>query len=169
MIVSLTSALMSLTMMQQAALVHPEAPSAKPPKAETAVTLATPPPKPAKPNAGNDPRTGKPPAKTALGPTDYAYEMPEGVACYGKVFYPKGYDAKGKTPAVVLGQGWAGTHVSIEKYAAARRRRGAPLRESTAINARAAAPIPTATAARAADIARPGSPNTMRRRCVDTS
>src|SRR6185503_2778193 len=133
MISTIASALMSLTMMQQAALVHPEAPSAKPPKAETAVTLATPPPKPAKPNAGNDPRTGKPPAKTALGPTDYAYTMPEGVttkevvyysdgvACYGKIFYPKGFDATAKPgkPAIVMGQGWAGTHVSIEKYAAA--------------------------------------------------
>ena len=83
MISTIASALMSLTMMQQAALVHPETPSAKPPKAETAVTLATPPPKPAKPNAGNDPRTGKPPAKTALGPTDYAYTMPEGVTMRG--------------------------------------------------------------------------------------
>jgi uncharacterized protein len=133
MISTIASALISLTMMQQGALVHPETPSAKPPKAETAVTLATPPPKPAKPNAGNDPRTGKPPAKTALGPTDYAYTMPEGVmtkevvyysdgvACYAKIFYPKGFDAAAKPgkPAIVMGQGWAGTHVSIEKYAAA--------------------------------------------------
>jgi dienelactone hydrolase len=43
----------------------------------------------------------------------------EGVPCYGKIFYPKGFDASKKTPAIVLGQGWAGTHVSIEKYAAA--------------------------------------------------
>ena len=43
----------------------------------------------------------------------------EGVPCYGKIFYPKGFDATKKTPAIVMGQGWAGSHVSIEKYAAA--------------------------------------------------
>lgn len=62
----------------------------------------------------------------------YGYEMPagitvrevvfysEGVACYGKIFFPKGFDPKSKpgVPAVVLGQGYAGTHFSIEKYAA---------------------------------------------------
>jgi uncharacterized protein len=131
MISAIAGSLASIAFMQQAALVHPEAVSKNPPKAVATATIPTPPPKPAQPNAGNDPRTGKPPAKTALGPTDYAYEMPEGVttkevvyysegvACYGKVFYPKGFDATKKTPAVVLGQGWAGTHVSIEKYAAA--------------------------------------------------
>jgi dienelactone hydrolase len=43
----------------------------------------------------------------------------EGMACYAKIFFPEGFDAKGKPgiPAVVLGQGYAGTHVSIEKYA----------------------------------------------------
>jgi dienelactone hydrolase len=43
----------------------------------------------------------------------------EGLACYGKIFFPKGFDPS-KTPgipAVVLGQGYAGTHISIEKYA----------------------------------------------------
>ncbi len=42
----------------------------------------------------------------------------EGVACYAKIFYPKNFDPKTKPgiPAVVLGQGYAGTHVSIEKY-----------------------------------------------------
>jgi len=131
MITTIASALMSLTMMQQSSVVHPEAPSAKPPVTEKTVALPTAPPKPASPVVGNDPRTGKPVAKRGLGPTDYAYTMPEGVttkevvyysdgvACYAKVFYPKGFDAAKKTPAVVLGQGWAGTHVSIEKYAAA--------------------------------------------------
>jgi dienelactone hydrolase len=41
------------------------------------------------------------------------------IACYAKIFYPKNFDAKAKPgiPAVVLGQGYGGTHVSIEKYA----------------------------------------------------
>ena len=131
MISTAASLLISLTMMQQGALVHPEAPSMKPPVTEKKVAIPTPPPKPASPVVGNDPRTGKPVAKQGLGPTDYAYTMPEGVAtkevvyysdgvaCYGKIFYPKGFDTSKKTAAVVLGQGWAGSHVSIEKYAAA--------------------------------------------------
>ena len=43
----------------------------------------------------------------------------EGIACYAKIFYPRGFDPKRKPgiPAVVLGQGYAGSHVSIEKYA----------------------------------------------------
>ena len=43
----------------------------------------------------------------------------EGIACYAKIFYPQGFDPKRKPgiPAVVLGQGYAGSHVSIEKYA----------------------------------------------------
>lgn len=43
----------------------------------------------------------------------------EGIACYAKIFFPKGFDPKFKPgiPAVVLGQGYAGSHVSIEKYA----------------------------------------------------
>ncbi len=125
------SALISLTMMQQGALVHPETPSANPPKVESKAVIPTAPPKPASPVVANDPRTGKPVAKKGLGPTDYAYTMPEGVttkevvyysdgvACYAKIFYPKGFDASKKTPAIVMGQGWAGTHVSIEKYGAA--------------------------------------------------
>jgi uncharacterized protein len=132
MISTIASALVSLTMMQQGALVHPEAPSAKPPVTEKTATIPTPPPKPESPVVGNDPRTGKPVAKRGLGPTDYAYTMPEGVTtkeivyysegvpCYGKIFYPKGFNPQtSKLPAIVLGQGWAGTHVSIEKYAAA--------------------------------------------------
>ncbi len=80
MISTIASALVSLSMMQQGALVHPEKPSAQPPVVEKIATIPTPPPKPAQPNAGNDPRTGKPPVKTALGPTDYAFPMPEGVS-----------------------------------------------------------------------------------------
>jgi dienelactone hydrolase len=131
MISTIASALVSLSMMQQGALVHPEKPSAKPPVVETKVTIPTPPPKPASPVVANDPRTGKPVEKKGLGPADYAYTMPEGVTtkeivyysegvpCYGKIFYPKGFNPQtSKLPAIVLGQGWAGSHVSIEKYAA---------------------------------------------------
>lgn len=129
MITSIAAALVSTALLQ---LTHPEAVSKKPPVAEKSVAIPVAPPKPANPVVANDPRTGKPVAKKGLGPEDYAYTMPEGVtfkevvyysegvACYGKVFYPKGFDPKtAKLPAVVLGQGWAGTHVSIEKYAAA--------------------------------------------------
>ena len=67
---------------------------------------------------------------------DYAYKMPagvtarevtfysDGVACYAKIFYPRGFQASGKTAGIVLGQGWAGTHYSIEKYAARFAERG---------------------------------------------
>src|SRR5262249_20297215 len=69
--------------------------------------------------------------QNGLRSSDYEYTLGEGVktkevvyysqgvACYGKIFYPKNFDAKAKPgiPAVVLGQGYAGTHVSIEKYA----------------------------------------------------
>jgi len=48
----------------------------------------------------------------------------DGVACYAKIFYPKQFSRQGKTPAVVLGQGWAGTHFSIEKYGARFAERG---------------------------------------------
>jgi dienelactone hydrolase len=48
----------------------------------------------------------------------------DGVACYAKLFFPKGFSATGKLPGVVLGQGWAGTHFSIEKYGARFAERG---------------------------------------------
>jgi uncharacterized protein len=131
MISTLAMSIASIAFLQQSALVHPEKPSAKPPQVEKSVTIPTPPPKPATPNFGNDPRTRQPVAKKALGPEDYAYVMPEGVTtkeivyysegvpCYGKIFLPKGFNPQtDKRPAIVLGQGWAGTHVSIEKYAA---------------------------------------------------
>jgi len=129
--ISIASSLVSIALMQQGALVHPEKPTANPPKVETSVTLPVAPPKPANPVVANDPRTGKPVAKKGLGPEDYAYVMPEGVTTrevayysegvpsYAKIFYPKGFNPQtSKLPAVVLGQGWAGSHVSIEKYAA---------------------------------------------------
>ena len=68
--------------------------------------------------------------KTGLYPEDWKYTLApgvtsketvyysDGIACYAKMFYPKGFPAEGKTPGVVLGQGWAGTHFSIEKYGA---------------------------------------------------
>jgi hypothetical protein len=68
--------------------------------------------------------------KTGLTWEDYAYTMPDGVtarevtyysdgvACYGKMFFPKGFSPGDKRPGIILGQGWAGTHYSIEKYAA---------------------------------------------------
>jgi len=68
--------------------------------------------------------------KTGLTKEDWAYKLADGVtskevtyysdgvACYAKLFFPKGFSATGKTPGVVLGQGWAGTHFSIEKYGA---------------------------------------------------
>jgi uncharacterized protein len=68
--------------------------------------------------------------RTGLSAADFAYVLPEGITtrevtyysddvpCYGKLFFPKGFSAAGKTPGVVLAQGWAGTHASIEKYGA---------------------------------------------------
>jgi dienelactone hydrolase len=68
--------------------------------------------------------------KTGLTPEDYAYELAEGVtvreatfysddvACYAKLFFPKGFSTTKRTPGVVLAHGWAGTHASIEKYGA---------------------------------------------------
>ncbi len=68
--------------------------------------------------------------KSGLTPEDWGYKIADGVTakevtyysdgvgCYARIFYPKGFSASGKTPGVVLGQGWAGTHFSIEKYGA---------------------------------------------------
>ncbi len=70
------------------------------------------------------------PIKDRLYPEDYVYTMPEGVTakevqwysegivCWGKIFYPKGFTAEGSYPGVVLAHGWTGTPVSMEKYAA---------------------------------------------------
>lgn len=127
--------LLILAMFQQGA-VRPDALLPAPP-ASAIASPPLPPPKPENPVVGKDPRTGEPVAKKGIGPEDYRYEMPEGVTtrevvyysdgvpCYGKIFYPKGFDPKtSKVPAVVLGQGWAGTHASIEKYAAVFARHG---------------------------------------------
>ncbi len=124
--ISMAISLATLAMLQ---LVHPEAPIVKPPTAPKTITLPTPPPKPAHPYIGVNPATKQPVSKSALGPEDYAYTpapgvttktvayYSDGVACFAKIFYPKGFDSKtSKTPAIVMGQGWAGTHVSIEKY-----------------------------------------------------
>jgi dienelactone hydrolase len=74
--------------------------------------------------------------KTGLWPEDWVYKLAEGVTtrevtfysdgvgCYGKIFFPKGFSTTGKTPGIVLGQGWAGNHFSIEKYAARFAERG---------------------------------------------
>ena len=74
--------------------------------------------------------------KSGLTPEDWAYKMADGVTakevtyysdgvgCYAKIFYPKGFSTSGKTPGVALGQGWAGTHFSIEKYGARFAERG---------------------------------------------
>lgn len=67
--------------------------------------------------------------KQGLTRADYQYQLGEGVtresvtyysddvAAYALIFYPKDFDPQQKTPAVVLGQGWTGTHFSIAKYA----------------------------------------------------
>src|SRR5438128_2834976 len=74
--------------------------------------------------------------KTGLWPPDWVYQLADGVttrevtyysdgiACYGKIFFPKGFSTDGKTPGIVLGQGWAGNHFSIEKYGARFAERG---------------------------------------------
>jgi len=74
--------------------------------------------------------------KGGLEPADWVYTLADGVVrrevtyysddvpCYAVMFFPKGYSASGKTPGVVLGQGWAGTHFSIEKYGARMAERG---------------------------------------------
>src|SRR4030095_10081833 len=74
--------------------------------------------------------------KTGLTKEDWAYKLApgvtskevtyysDGVGCYAKIFFPKGFSASGKTPGVVLGQGWAGSHFSIEKYGARFAERG---------------------------------------------
>ena len=130
----MTELLLALFLAQQ---VHPNEPVAHPPVVQTTGTLPTAPPKPERRPPGTHPVTGKP-MKMGLGPEDYAYTMPagvtfrevayysDGIACYAKIFFPKSFDAAAKpgTPAVVLGQGWAGTHVSIEKYAARFAERG---------------------------------------------
>ena len=70
------------------------------------------------------------PLKRGLTPEDWKYKLADGatsrevtyysdgVACYAKLFFPKGFTSHSHLPGIVLGQGWAGTHFSIEKYGA---------------------------------------------------
>jgi len=63
-------------------------------------------------------------------PEDWEFDLPDGVTtqdvtyysdevpCYGRIFFPPGFDTKAKTPAVVLGHGFGGMHHGIDKYAA---------------------------------------------------
>ncbi len=67
--------------------------------------------------------------KSRLDPEDYEYTLgdgvttkeitfySEGVACWGKIFFPKGFSESDKRPGIVLGHGWTGTHASLEQYA----------------------------------------------------
>jgi len=63
-------------------------------------------------------------------PADWEFDLPEGVStrdvtfysdespCYGRLFFPEGFDERGTTPAVVLGHGFGGMHHGIDKFAA---------------------------------------------------
>ena len=63
-------------------------------------------------------------------PHDWLFTLPEGVTsrqvtfysdgapCYGRIFFPKGFNIRGKRPAVVVGHGINAQAVGIEKYAA---------------------------------------------------
>ena len=69
-------------------------------------------------------------------PQDWIFALPEGVRsrqvtfysdgapCYGRIFLPKGFSARGKWPAVVVGHGINAQAVGIEKYAARFAERG---------------------------------------------
>jgi len=50
----------------------------------------------------------------------------EGVPCYGRIFYPRGFDpaAAEKTPGVVLANGWTGLAGTLERYGARFAERG---------------------------------------------
>ena len=63
-------------------------------------------------------------------PEDWEFDLPKGVTtrdvtyysdevpCYGRLFFPPGFDVNGKTPAVVLGHGFGGMHHGIDEFAA---------------------------------------------------
>lgn len=64
-------------------------------------------------------------------PRDWNYDLPEGVTTrqvtfyvdggtplYGKMFFPRGFTARGKWPAVVVGHGVNALSIGIEKYGA---------------------------------------------------
>ncbi|HKQ76285.1 MAG TPA: acetylxylan esterase [Blastocatellia bacterium] len=69
-------------------------------------------------------------------PQDWLFSLPEGVRsrqvtfysdgtpCYGRIFFPKGFNARVKLPAVVVGHGINAQAVGIEKYAARFAERG---------------------------------------------
>lgn len=76
-----------------------------------------------KPKTGLDPEDWKYTLAAGVTTRDVTYYS-DGVACFAKLFFPRGFSAQGKTPGVVLGQGWAGTHFSIEKYGARFAERG---------------------------------------------
>ncbi|MCW5968593.1 MAG: acetylxylan esterase [Blastocatellales bacterium] len=69
-------------------------------------------------------------------PEDWVFALPEGVRsrqvtfysdrtpCYGRIFFPKGFDPRGKRPAVIVGHGINAQAVGIEKYAARFAQRG---------------------------------------------
>ncbi len=67
---------------------------------------------------------------------DWLFALPEGVTsrqitfysdgtpCYGRIFFPKGFNSRGKWPAVVVGHGVNAQAVGIERYAARFAERG---------------------------------------------
>jgi dienelactone hydrolase len=67
---------------------------------------------------------------------DWLFNLPEGVTsrqitfysdgtpCYGRIFFPKGFKARGKWPVVVVGHGINAQVVGVEKYAARFAERG---------------------------------------------
>jgi hypothetical protein len=69
-------------------------------------------------------------------PQDWLFALPAGVTsrqitfysdgtpCYGRIFFPKGFSARGRWPAVVVGHGINAQAVGIEKYAARFAERG---------------------------------------------
>jgi dienelactone hydrolase len=69
-------------------------------------------------------------------PQDWIFALPEGVRsqqitfysdgtpCYGRIFFPKTFNARGRWPAVVVGHGINAQAVGIEKYAARFAERG---------------------------------------------
>ncbi len=75
-------------------------------------------------------RADQPVRENGTQPEDWEFELPDGVttqdityysdgvACYGRLFFPKEFDSAGKTPAVVLGHGFGGMHHGIDKFAA---------------------------------------------------
>ncbi|MGH9937805.1 MAG: hypothetical protein ACREAM_16280, partial [Blastocatellia bacterium] len=69
-------------------------------------------------------------------PQDWIFSLPEGAKsrqitfysdgtpCYGRIFFPKGFNTRGKWPAVIVGHGINAQAVGIEKYAARFAERG---------------------------------------------